>query len=241
MVDFPALKRALDRGLMDQPDGSAVLDGGCGFRAEPTGEMDAVRMAMGPAGPALRVELRAELRAATRDVHDRLHLHLGFASIQDTTIGLADYRNLVARLYGFYVPFEAAMAIEPDRSHWLARDLEALGLEPPFHGVPKCEHVACPDNVHFRLGALYVAEGSALGGRDLVRGLDGLFGKGATQGRQFFIGRGAGTGAAWRHYLARLSASSPEPLARAEIIRGATLTFAAFEQWLNGWSTSSHG
>ena len=62
-----------------------------------------------------------------------------------------------------------------------------------------------------------------------------------TEGRQFFIGRGAGTSEAWRSYLAQLSAAPPEPSARAEIVKGAVEVFAAFEHWLNGWSASSHG
>jgi heme oxygenase len=89
--------------------------------------------------------------------------------------------------------------------------------------------------------ALYVAEGSALGGRELVRGLDRLFGISVAEGRKFFIGRGTATGEAWRAYLALLSAAQPEPSACAEIIKGAVKTFAVFEHWLNGWSTSSHG
>jgi heme oxygenase len=51
---------------------------------------------------------------------------------------------------------------------------------------------------------------------------------------------GAGTGKARRRYLSQVSAAPPEPFARAEIIKGAVETFAAFEHWLNGWRTSSH-
>ena len=185
--------------------------------------------------------LHVALRAATQDVHDRLHRHVGFAAIQDATIGLADYQDLIVRLYGFYVPFEAALATGPDRSNWLVGDLEALDLKRQLHAIPKCWHVPHLDTADLKLGALYVAEGSALGGRELARGLDRLLGKEVTAGRQFFIGRGARTGEAWRRYLAQLSAAPPEPSARAQVIKGAVETFAAFEHWLNGWRTSSHG
>ena len=183
--------------------------------------------------------LRDVLRAATRDMHDRMHRHAGFAAIQDATIGRAEYRRLIVRLYGFYLPFEAAASISPDRSKWLVHDLEALGLERPLHALPTCPHVPSLDSAHSRLGALYVVEGSALGGRDLARSLDRLFGADVAEGRQFFIGHGAKTGEAWRGYLAQLSAARSG--ARAEIIRGAVETFAAFEHWLDGWSTLSHG
>ena len=222
---------------MDQHPDPAVRNSGGTLRPAPTGEMIPLGVDTERADPSLRWVLRA----ATQGVHDRLHRHAGFAAIQDTTIGLADYQNLVVRLYGFYVPFEAAAAIGPDRSKWLAGDLEALGLKRPLHALPRCPHVPRLDNAHLKLGALYVAEGSALGGRDLARSLDRLLGKDVTEGRQFFVGRGPGTGEAWKGYLAQLSAAPSRPSARAEIIKGAVETFAAFEHWLNGWSTLAHG
>lgn len=185
--------------------------------------------------------LRQELRAATQDVHDRLHLHAGFAAVQHGTVRPADYRNLIIRLYGFYVPFEAAMGIGPNRSTWLAGDLAALGFAHLICDLPKCPHIPALDNAYRRLGAGYVAEGSALGGRELARGLDPMLGIGVTDGRQFFIGRGAGTGEAWLRYLTQLSAAPDTPSVRTEIVTGAVEMFAAFEKWLNGWSTASHG
>ena len=114
-------------------------------------------------------------------------------------------------------------------------------MERPLHTLPRCPHVPSLDSAPLRLGALYVAEGSALGGRNLAGGLDRLLGKEVAEGRRFFVGRSAGTGEAWRGYLAQLSAAPSEPSARAEVIKGAVETFAAFEYWLNGWSTLAHG
>jgi len=145
---------------MNQRAVPAVLGGSGTPRAALIGEIVPLRMATAKSAPSLRLELRA----ATQDVHDRLHRHVGFAAIQDATIGLADYQDLIVRLYGFYLPFEAAVAIGPDRSNWLAGDMEALDLQRPLHAVPKCWHVPRLDSAPLRLGALYVAEGSALGG-----------------------------------------------------------------------------
>jgi heme oxygenase len=216
--------------------GPEVLSGGGMHKPTPIGDVVPLSVATGKTAPSLRLEVRA----ATKDVHDRLHHHAGFAAIQDATICLADYEALIVRLYGFYLPFEAAMAIDPERSTWLAGDLAALGHKRPLHALPMCQHLPRLDSAYLRLGALYVAEGSALGGRELARGLDPLLGKDVTHGRRFFIGRGASTGESWRSYLAHIALASSEPFARAEVIRGATRTFAAFENWLNGWSTSSY-
>lgn len=182
------------------------------------------------------------LRQATQDVHQRLHRHDGFAAIQNTTIDIASYRRLLVRLYGFYVPFEAAADIGCDRSAWLEDDLRALGVDQRGFGTtPMCNDIPCLKSADARLGALYVIEGSALGGRDLSRNLDQLLGPEAINGRRFFLGRGHGTGEAWRRYLAQLSTSSAEPEARSKITRAALETFAVFEKWLSGWSAATNG
>ena len=222
---------------MDQHADPAPRSFGSVGRPAPIGELIPPRIAPEESDPALR----DVLRAATQDVHDRLHRHAGFAAIQDATIGRAEYRRLIGRLYGFYLPFEAAASISPDRSTWLGHDLEALGRGRPLYALPRCPHIPRLDSAHSRLGALYVVEGSALGGRELARNLDRLLGKDVAQGRRFFIGRGQKTGEAWRGYLAQLAAASSDPSARAEIINGAVETFAAFERWLDGWSNVSHG
>ena len=90
----------------------------------------------------------------------------------------------------------------------------------------------------YRLGARYVVEGSALGGRSLGRQLDGLLGVGVVAGRRFFTGHGAATGDVWRDYLAHLAAVPDLPLKHAAVVDGAIQTFRIFEQWLEGWDES---
>ena len=185
--------------------------------------------------------LRPVLWAAIQELHECLHRHAGFAAIQSATIGLADYRNLIVRLYGFCLPLEAAAAVRPDRSKWLVDDLTTLGLKRPLHALPKCSCIPRLDSAHLRPGALYVAEGSTLGSCEFARGLDRTFGKDDSGGRQFFIDRGPKTGEARRGRPTQLSAARSEPCARAEIIKGAIEAFAVFEHWLNGWSTTAYG
>jgi heme oxygenase len=185
---------------------------------------------------------RNVLRGVTLDVHQRLHLHDGFAAIQSGSIDLASYRHLLLRLQGFYIPFEAAADVGRERSGWLADDLRALGVDPEAPGaVAMCPDMPCPRTPGARLGALYVVEGSALGGRDLARHLSGLLGPDAVNGRRFFIGRGAGTGEAWRRYLSRLEAHAADLAARPGILDAALETFAVFERWMAGWRRATHG
>jgi heme oxygenase len=181
--------------------------------------------------------LRQSLRDATSAAHERLHHHPGFAAIQNGTIDLAQYRSLLARLYGFYEPFEAAVGIAGDRSAWLRADLAAVTMGSyPFATIPHCTALARFATPALRLGALYVVEGSMLGGRQLARNLDLLLGSLATEGRRFFLGRGSNTTAEWNVYLARLAAAESTPAARDEIVAAAVTTFSIFEEWLRNWS-----
>jgi len=181
--------------------------------------------------------VHALLRHTTRDVHQRLHGHAGFASIQDGTCSLDAYRRLLLRLHGFHRPFESAADLEPERSAWLADDLAVLGVDahalnsaascsvlPRLQGDPRC------------VGALYVVEGSALGGRELFRGLDHLFGAQTVAGRRFFFGRGAATIERWKDYLARLTRCASDPARTMAINDAAVETFACFEHWMADWN-----
>lgn len=180
------------------------------------------------------------LRSATQGPHERLHLHAGFSVVRDGTIMLADYRALLIRLYGFYLPFERAAGVGGIRTQWLEQDLGWLGVEAAaFPRIRLCVDIPRYDGPERRLGALYVVEGSALGGRLLCRGLDRLLGAAAVEGRRFFAGRGAGTGDAWRNFLDRLASVGPDPIRRAALVSAATETFEVFETWLSGWSAAT--
>lgn len=179
---------------------------------------------------------RELLRVATQAPHERLHLHAGFSIVKDGSITLPDYRALLIRLYGFYLPFERAVGVDEIRTQWLESDLLWLGVDAAsLSRVRLCADLPRYDCPERRLGALYVVEGSALGGRQLFRGLEQLLGVTSTEGRRFFAGRGSGTGQAWSGYLGQLASVGSEPAARAALVSAAVETFEAFEIWLGGW------
>ncbi len=157
------------------------------------------------------------------------------------TVSVTSYGSLLARLYGFHRPFERAANTGFDRGDWLRQDLAALGWHTDvIDGIPLCLDLPVLATPSQRLGALYVIEGSALGGLTLSKGLDGLLAPGTVGGRRFFRGRGRGTALAWNEVLARLAMAETAPATHAETISAAARTFAVFEAWLAGWETSSH-
>jgi heme oxygenase len=180
--------------------------------------------------------LRETLRVATADIHARLHLHTGFAAIQNGTIDLVDYRTLLARLYGFHLSFEVAVGMANDRSAWLKDDLAAVGIgSATLAIIPRCTALTEFATPGRRFGALYVIEGSTLGGRHLARHLDSLLGVDGSAGRRFFLGRGPDTNAAWNAFLAQMSSAQSATADRGEIVDAAVLTFGIFQEWLDGW------
>lgn len=182
------------------------------------------------------------LRNATKDIHDRMHTHDGFAAVKDGTIDKRSYQLLLRRLYGFYQPFELSSGQNLDRSTWLHSDLSALAVAVRENEkISACNQIPHLNTPNRRLGALYVVAGSALGGRELARGLDAVLGVGVTSGRKFFLGYGDRTGEVWRQCLARIAAAATTPGASAEIVGAAVETFAAFEQWAAGWKDETNG
>src|SRR5690606_35761292 len=119
----------------------------------------------------------------------------------------SDYVSLLRRFYGFYVPFERGILASPfsalldDRSRIpaLRRDFDALGVNiDPSLPFARLDAFAQAEECW---GALYVMEGSTLGGRIITRHLSARFGMDRNEGLAFFEGHGAATGQRWKSFL----------------------------------------
>ena len=186
--------------------------------------------------------LHYRLREATALVHERMHSHDGFHRVKYGSIDKTSYTQLLCCLYSFYRPFEREMGLGDLRSQWLGQDLDTLGLDASFREkILHCADIPRLQTPYRRLGALYVVAGSALGGRQLARGLGHLFPTDETSGRRFFLGHGAQTSAVWRDYLVLLAAAPPDPHTQTEIVDAAIDTFAVFERWASGWKDAANG
>jgi heme oxygenase len=178
--------------------------------------------------------IRSLLRAATDDIHQRLHTHAGFAAIENGSIDLESYKAVLARLYGFYVPFETAASIESSRSDRLFQDLRVLGYGlAAIEALPFCGDLLQLNTPSRRLGARYVIAGSALGGRQLARALDRLLGADALDGRRFLTGDGVDTIQSWKAFLEELAQAPLTQEARRDSVEAAVETFQSFENWLS--------
>ncbi|MER2264981.1 biliverdin-producing heme oxygenase [Methylobacterium oxalidis] len=188
--------------------------------------------------------LHARLRAETAAAHEALERDLDWEARVAT---LSGYRDLLARLRGFHAAYEPAIAAALGDEPFLAErrrlpaldaDLGALGLDAAALGLLPAAAAPRLDGPAAALGALYVLEGSTLGGQVIGRRIETLHGAEAEGACAYYRGRGERTGALWAAFRARLEAAPGGQEAEATS-RAATATFDAMRLWLCGEAASA--
>ena len=179
------------------------------------------------------------LRQRTRAQHEKIE---GSIDLQGALRSREGYRRLLEGYLGLYRPYEALLAGQTEavreivawplhaRVPLLERDLSLLGASvgeiaavPESEGLPD---LRCEDAM---LGALYVVEGSQLGGQYIYRQIEEKLGLDEDSGAAFFFGSGSKTGGEWKRFTALLDASVKDAEVAAEAACG---MFEAFGSWL---------
>lgn len=175
---------------------------------------------------------RAQLQAATREIHEALHGAAPFAAIADGSIDRAGYAALLAGLHRYHCamlgPCAAGARVLDAPALNVAQHGRVLALEEDlaFLGTRVLPVIA--DSVTdgaFAVGTLYTVFGSVLGGKVICRQLANLLSD--ARGRSFFAGT-QGDAALWRLYCEKLEAYAAGA-DMAQIIAGARHAFARFE------------
>lgn len=185
--------------------------------------------------------LSALLKTRTRDHHDRAEASPAMQAVVSPDLTRAGYRDHLARLLAFYGPTEAALArvdglreALPDlddrlvKAAWLREDLDRLGDAPDLPAAPAPAWTA-PE----ALGALYVIEGSTLGGRIIARELERSVGVTPDAGGRFYASYGDARGPMWTAFkeaLDRLGDARPEAV--DDVVRAAGDTFDVLRTWM---------
>jgi heme oxygenase len=181
--------------------------------------------------------LTVRLRRETRTWHTAVEQAVDLMREQ---LVLDDYRRIVARLYGFYAPWEAALepwsgvcfseaAISPARCPVLLRDLHTLDVDPAL--VPVCSKLPDIRTRAHALGSFYVREGAALGGQFIARHLEAVLNFSGGRGYQFFRGCGCDTGRMWRAFQELLT-STIRPEQEQQLVDAANETFQCIYVWM---------
>ena len=176
----------------------------------------------------------ARLRAETRPYHDALELNEFNQALAAGTPSAEATRRFLGKMYGFLVPYEAALrehaaALGPawevperQRAHLILDDLRE-----PAAALPLCPAMPPLATLPQLLGAMYVIEGSTLGGQVLARQLAKA---GLDLGR-YFTGYGALTGPRWKAFC-QLLAAAATPTTETAIVQSASFTFQRLAAWL---------
>ncbi len=180
------------------------------------------------------------LRQETQAEHEALEAHPVSKAIVAEHITSASYirylqimERVVQGMEGLLEPrLEPHVDDLPARrkTAWIAADLEALEAGqnpfPEFGGLP----ADLPTGQAF--GAYYVLEGSALGGRVILKQLPGSLREDGSRTR-YFEGYGPQTGPMWQRFLGDFSKYVLSSGAEREAIDGARTAFAVIHQYFN--------
>lgn len=175
--------------------------------------------------------LSTKIKEATKTPHQEVEkkVVMRIKSIRNE----ADYADLLKHFYAYFYAVEQAIApyvttaILPDlagrrSASYIKADIEALGgavNELPFALAPEI------NNAVQAMGALYVLEGSIMGGPFIVQMLQK---GGLDKGFSFFSGYGAASGQKWGAFTAALNAIAENEEEETQALEAAHQTFARF-------------
>jgi len=175
--------------------------------------------------------LSTNIKEATKEAHQQLEkkVVLKLKSIRSN----GDYADLLKYFYVYFNAVEKAIApyitqeLLPDHaerrnSTYLKADIEQLGC-----GLNDLPTVQTPkiDNVASALGAMYVMEGSIMGGSIIVQMLAKY---GVTEGISFFSGYGEATGQMWGKFVGVMNTEVKTEELEEQSITAANETFSRF-------------
>ncbi len=195
------------------------------------------------------VSVIEKVKSASRAHHVEVERKLQLMRPQ---LGLAEYRELLELMLGFYEPAETRLSEalsgrtkealslhERRKTPALRLDLSTLESElGETHPLPPCARAPLPtlNGDAELLGLMYVMEGATLGGQFLSKHLAASLPEAAREALAFYRGYGAQTGARWKDFQAWVLSEVTTPEDQARYCDAATRSFAAFNDWFDRWS-----
>lgn len=182
------------------------------------------------------MNLSEQLKLATRNAHEETENHSFLEDIRSQSLTPSQYHQLLHINYLFHEivtsQIEKWFTKKPSyklnlriRVSHLIQDLKSLGQEVLSHDF-RSELNSFPE----ALGALYVLEGSTLGGRLILKAALKTPGVKESGAHKFYEGYGDETGRMWMEIINQLNAETFSDQERQETINGALKTFALYRE-----------
>lgn len=177
------------------------------------------------------------LRAETRPYHDAVEQNPFNQALTAGTVTAADTARFLTGMYGFVQPYEAQLrahaaefgpAWELERRYRAPLILEDLARLGHATVPPLCPTLPPLDTRPQLLGAMYVMEGSTLGGQVIAR----MLAKAGIEARAYFSGYGDQTGPLWKSFCQQLDEATTTADTETTLA-SAIHTFQTLSGWLN--------
>jgi heme oxygenase (biliverdin-IX-beta and delta-forming) len=176
------------------------------------------------------------LREQTRQDHERVE---GVMPLMHPDLDRHLYTTVLCRLVGIVAAWEQSIESripekllgfvrERSRLRLLEEDLRDLGVSAVDLPRPL---LPIFDNLAELLGAMYVMEGSRLGGQLIARHVESALNLSAGNGSRYFRGFGNQTGQRWSEFVTLLEGEIPDE-ASTDAVRGAKKMFSTFGAWM---------
>lgn len=182
-----------------------------------------------------------KLRGQTAYWHQQLEQSSVSKVILEERVTINDYQQYLVKMYGFVQPFEDAVLPQlatflPDidsrrKAHLIEKDLVAIGMDE--QGIKQLPRFSIDTNWREAeaLGAMYVMEGSTLGGAVIYKHIAKVLGVTNGQGASYFYGYGPTTGSNWKGFINTLTQYAIEQNAGQQIADSAENTFKNIHSW----------
>lgn len=182
----------------------------------------------------LETDLTSALKSFTKIPHASLEKNL-LRHLRNISCN-ADYISILRLMYGYYHPLEnkieAVLGREESsrKAAWILKDLDTLGNR--FHNTPLCIELPVVTDEAEALGALYVLEGSTLGGVHIAQMIAKKIPGNPGLPLAFFEGYGADTLDRWKRFCSVLNEKNFSPREKEKALTTAGQTFVLFEKWI---------
>lgn len=181
------------------------------------------------------------LRHNTQAAHQALEATPYATALMSEAVTRQDYLHYLTMMYGFVKPIEAAAytashllpdVAERTKTHLLEKDMLQLGLsQQAIDHLPQADLSNTYLSDAALWGAMYVMEGSSLGGNVLYKHLHKKLDVDAATDAGYFTAYGAATGSRWKTFLQHFTNNAVTNNTEAAIIDAANQTFQKIRQW----------
>jgi len=156
-----------------------------------------------------------------------------------------DYARFLKLMYGYYAAVEDRIAEfvnnRPPRDFKKRRKADRLLNDinqfSTSGSMDLCDQLPAVHSYAGALGAMYVLEGSVLGGKIIARMIKGQLHIQESPGFSFFLGYGEDTGAMWQAFKEDLEQPFNDE-EKEEVVQAANDTFLRFKQWIETHATN---